>query len=200
MSAWRLPDLTLLESIALLPGPRGYEQQFTGEPLLLSDGRSAYIHTFNCGLYLVRGLDGAEPRATFVKGFEGKNCVFRCSPATTGCRRCPRRTRSCRSTFSHPEHPRDVRRRFQAWRRRRAAPWITIDDTGRRIALNSAARPGTGNRIHIIDFDPASGALTLDERFRDAGAARPGVSFTSQKTWPHGFTGKAIPHGTVFSR
>jgi len=64
--------------------------------------------------------------------------------------------------------------------------------------LNSAGG-GTGNRLFIIDFDPASGALTLDERFRDAGAARPGVSL-SQKTWPHGFTGKAIPHGTVFSR
>jgi hypothetical protein len=30
-------------------------------------------------------------------------------------------------------------------------------------------------------------------------SSSPGVSF-NQKTWPHGFTGKAIPHGTVFSR
>jgi hypothetical protein len=53
--------------------------------------------------------------------------------------------------------------------------------------------------MFVIDFDPATGRLKLDERFRDAGSARPGVSLT-QKTWPHGYTGTAIPHGTVFSR
>jgi hypothetical protein len=71
---WRLSDLTLLKSIALKPGPRGDEHQFTGEPRVLPDGKSVYIHTFNCGLYLVRNIDQPEPTATFVKGFEGKNC------------------------------------------------------------------------------------------------------------------------------
>jgi len=193
---WRLSDLTLLKSIALPPGPRGDEQQFTGEPLLLSDGRSAYIHTFNCGLYLVRGLDGAEPRATFVRGFEGKNCGVPLLAGHYWLQTVPEAHALVSLDISDPEHPREV-----ATLRLgddEAPHWITIDDTGRRIALNSAGG-GTGNRLFIIDFDPASGALTLDERFRDAGAARPGVSFT-QKTWPHGFTGKAIPHGTVFSR
>jgi hypothetical protein len=78
-----------------------------------------------------------------------------------------------------------------------APHWIAIDDTGRRIVLNSSGSPG--NRIFLIDLDPATGTLTLDERFRDAGASRAGVSFT-QRTWPHGATGTAIPHGTVFSR
>lgn len=62
-----------------------------------------------------------------------------------------------------------------------------------------SAAGGTGNDLFVVNSDPASGALALGERFRDAGASRPGVSFT-QKTWPHGFTGTAIPHGTVFSR
>jgi hypothetical protein len=48
---WRLSNLELLRSIALQPGPRGDEQQYTGEPRLLPDGKSVYIHTFNCGLY-----------------------------------------------------------------------------------------------------------------------------------------------------
>jgi hypothetical protein len=56
-----------------------------------------------------------------------------------------------------------------------------------------------GNRLFIINFDPASGALSLDERFRDPGATRPGINL-SGKTWPHGFTGTVAPHGTVFSR
>ena len=71
-----------------------------------------------------------------------------------------------------------------------------LDPFTARLRLIQLATP---DRVFIIDFDPASGALKLDERFRDAGAARPGVSF-NQKAWPHGFTGKAVPHGTVFSR
>ena len=55
--------------------------------------------------------------------------------------------------------------------------WIAIDSTGTRVVLNSAGG-GNGNRLFVIDFYPASGALTMDERFRDAGATRAGVSVT----------------------
>ena len=193
---WRLSDLTLLRTIALPPGPRGDEHEFTGEPLLLPDGKSAYIHTFNCGLYLVRGIDADKPSATFVKGFEGKNCGV---PALVGhywLQTVPEAHALVSLDIADPEHPREVATLELGDDEQ--PHWIAIDGTGRRVALNSAGA-GTGNRLFIIDFDPASGALTLDERFRDAGATRPGVSF-SRKTWPHGLTGKAIPHGTVFSR
>jgi hypothetical protein len=193
---WRLSDLTLLETIALPPGPRGDEHEFTGEPLLLPDGKSAYIHTFNCGLYLVRGIDSDQPRATFVKGFEGKNCGVPVLAGHYWLQTVPDAHALVSLDVADPEHPREVATLKLGDDEQ--PHWIAIDDTGRRVALNSAGA-GTGNRLFIIDFDPASGALTLDERFRDAGATRPGVSF-SQKTWPHGFTGKAIPHGTVFSR
>ena len=39
----------------------------------------------------------------------------------------------------------------------------------------------------------------MDKRFKDPGSERAGIAMTG-RTWPHGFTGKAIPHGTVFSR
>jgi len=193
---WRLSDLALLETIALPPGPHGDEQRFSGEPLLLPDGKSAYIHTFNCGLYLVRGIDSQEPRATFVRGFEGKNCGVPILAGHYWLQTVPEAHALVSLDIANPEHPHEVAR--LALGDDEQPHWIAIDGTGRRIALNSAGA-GTGNRLFIIDFDPASGALTLDERFRDAGATRPGVSL-SQKTWPHGFTGKAIPHGTVFSR
>ena len=196
---WRLSDLTLLRTIALPPGPRGDEHEFTGEPMLLPDGKSAYVHTFNCGLYLVRGIggmDGDQPRATFVKGFEGKNCGVPVLAGHYWLQTVPDAHALVSLDIADPERPREVATLKLGDDEQ--PHWITIDGTGRRVALNSAGA-GTGNRLFIIDFDPASGALTLDERFRDAGATRPGVSF-SQKTWPHGFTGKAIPHGTVFSR
>ena len=193
---WRLSDLTLLRTIALPPGPRGDEQEFSGEPLLLPDGKSAYIHTFNCGLYLVRGLDGDAPSATFVKGFEGKNCGVPVLAGHYWLQTVPETHALVSLDITDPEHPREIATLKLGDDEQ--PHWIAIDGTGRRVALNSAGA-GTGNRLFVIDFDPATGVLALDERFRDAGASRPGVSF-SQKTWPHGFSGKAIPHGTVFSR
>jgi hypothetical protein len=76
--------------------------------------------------------------------------------------------------------------------------WVAIDPTGRRVVLNSAGN-GTSDRLFLANFDPATGALTMDDRFHDAGDASPGIDL-SHKTWPHGFTGRAVPHGTVFSR
>jgi hypothetical protein len=53
--------------------------------------------------------------------------------------------------------------------------------------------------MFMLNFDPQTGALTLDGRFRDAGSESPGISMDG-KSWPHGFRGDAYPHGTVFSR
>jgi hypothetical protein len=193
---WRLSDLRLLRTIALPPGPRGDENRFSGEPRLLPDGRSVYIHTFNCGLYLVRGVGQAVPTATFVKGFQGKNCGV---PILTGhywLQTVPETHALVALDIADPEHPREVS--SVKLGDDELPHWIAIDGSGRRVVLNSAGS-GAGNRLFVINFDPASGTLSLDDRFRDAGAARAGVSMT-QKTWPHGFTGTAVPHGTVFSR
>ena len=195
VQVWRLSDLTLRRSIELKPGPRGDEQQFTGEPRLLPDGKSVYIHTFNCGLYLLRGVDGDAPSAAFVKGFHGKNCGVPLLVGHYWLQTVPETHALVALDIADPEHPREVS--TLALPDDENPHWIAIDGTGGRIVLNSSGAPG--NRIFLIDFDGATGGLTLDERFRDAGAPRAGVSLT-RRTWPHGFNGTAIPHGTVFSR
>jgi len=192
---WRWSDLKLLRSIALPPGPRGNEQQFTGEPRLLADGKSVYIHTFNCGLYLLRDVDRPEPTARFVHAFEGTNCGV---PVLTGnywLQTVPDVHALVALDVANPEAPREVSR--VAFGEDEAPHWIAIAPAGRRVVLNSAG--SKGNRLFVIDFDPATGKLAIDSRFRDAGGTRAGVDLTG-KTWPHGFTGKAAPHGTVFSR
>ena len=75
--------------------------------------------------------------------------------------------------------------------------WIAADADGRRIVLNSGEYGE--HRLFIVNRDPRTGALSLDERFRDPGSQRPGVSMDG-KTWPHGPQADAYPHGTVFSR
>jgi len=193
---WRLSDLTLLRSIALRPGPRGDEQRYSGEPLLLPDGKSVYIHTFNCGLYLVRGMEGDQPTASFVTAFQGKNCGVPLLTSHYWLQTVPEAHALVALDIADPEHPRTVS--TLKLDDGEHPHWIALDPTGRRVVLNSAGG-GSGQRLFVINFDPANGSLALDERFRDAGADRPGVSFAARK-WPHGFSGTAIPHGTVFSR
>jgi hypothetical protein len=190
---WRLSDLTLLRTLALPPGPRRNENQYTGESRLLPDGRSVYIHTFNCGLYLLRDIEGDHPRATFVKGFEGKECGV---PVLTGhywLQTLSTAHALVALDISDAEHPREVSR--VTFPSDEAPHWIATDATGRRVVLNSG---GSGSRLFVIDFDPENGRLALDQKFRDPGSASAGISL-SGANWA-GFTGVVSPHGAVFSR
>ena len=158
--------------------------------------KSVYIHTFNCGLYLLRDVERPEPKASFVTAFKGKNCGV---PVLTGqywIQTVPEAHAVVALDITNPERPREVS--TLAVGEDEEPHWISIDSTGRRIVLNSSGS-GTGNRLFVIDFDPANGRLSFDERFRDEGSSRPGIRLTG-RAWPHGFTGTPVPHGTVFSR
>jgi hypothetical protein len=73
--------------------------------------------------------------------------------------------------------------------------WLALDEGSNRIVI--ADRGDGEERIYVARIDPETGALSLDEDFRDPGSDRPGVSF-ERPEWPHGRTGAARPHGTVF--
>jgi hypothetical protein len=49
--------------------------------------------------------------------------------------------------------------------------------------------------LAMLKFDEATGQLSIDESFGTGG----GIQF-DRAEWPHGASGKAIVHGTVFSR
>ena len=98
--------------------------------------------------------------------------------------------------IADPEHPREASRVTVGDDER--PHWISIDPTGRRIVLNSGGY-AKGNRLFLVNFDPAGGNLSVDEQFRDADSLRAGINLTG-KMWPHGFGGTVVPHGTVFSR
>jgi hypothetical protein len=193
---WRLSDLTLLRSIALKPGRYGDEHQHTGEPRLLADGKSIYIHTFNCGLYLLRDVESPEPVTRLVHTFEGEDCGL---PIRTGhfwLQAVPDAHAVVVLDIRDPEHPREVSRVSvgdDEW-----PHWIAIDPAGRRVVLNSGGY-SKSNRLFVLEFDPVTGRLTMDGRFRDPGGSRDGINM-DDKTWPHGFSGKVLPHGAVFSR
>ena len=51
----------------------------------------------------------------------------------------------------------------------------------------------------MLRFERVSGRLMFDNTFHDPGSDRPGVSF-EREDWPHGRTGRGVPHGSVFIR
>jgi len=193
---WRLSDLKLKRTIALEPGPGGKENQLTGEPRLLPDGKSIYIHTFQCGLYFVRGIDTDSPSVKFVRGFKGFGCGV---PLLTGrywLQPVPDEHAFLSLDIPDPEHPREVSRVILS--DDEGGHWAAIDPSGTRVVLNSSGYT-KGNRLYLINLDPKTGKLALDEKFADPGDHKPGIDMNG-KTWPHGFKGNAAPHGTVFSR
>lgn len=75
--------------------------------------------------------------------------------------------------------------------------WIGLEPNHQRVVITGYQ--GMRTRVVIARFDQGTGVLTLDERFRGAGSAEPGLRMEGI-AWPHGGSGDAVPHGAVFSR
>jgi len=194
---WRLSDLALLHTITLPAGPLGDEGDFTAEPRLLADGRTVMVSTFNCGLYLLDGIDGDAPSGRLVATFprkQGTDCAI---PVVAG--RYWITTVTALSAvvsldISDPATPREASRLTLA--SDEAPHWIALEPSTKRLVITGYGKLAT--RVLIATFDSATGALALDARFRDPGAATPGLSLTGP--WPHGASAAGSPHGAVFSR
>ena len=80
--------------------------------------------------------------------------------------------------IADPEHPREVSRvTFDAGQQ---PHWVALDPSGTRIVLNSDEQ-GPDHRLFIVNFDPNTGAVKLDERFRDGSSDHPGVSMDGSR-------------------
>lgn len=195
VQVWRLSDLKLLRTLMLPPGPRGSEQKFPGEPTLLADGKSVLVHTFSCGLYQMDAIDTDHSSVRHLNTFEGEECDVPLRIGHYWIQTLSSRHALASYDITDLGKIREISR--VTFNDKQKPHWISADADNRRIVLNSGEYGE--HRLYIVNFDPASGALKLEERFRDRGSAEPGVSMDG-KSWPHGFHGDAYPHGTVFSR
>jgi hypothetical protein len=202
IQVWRLSDLTLLQTILLPPGRRGDEQWLTAEPRVLADGRTVLVNTFTCGLYRVDGLDGPSASARWVYSsawageFAGKN--FCAVPDVVGrfwIQPSGPEHAVISLDVSDPDHPREVSRLVLG--DTDAPHWIAAEPDGDRLIVTGYG--GLESRALMARIDRATGALRLDAAFTTPGAVRAGVDL-GRDVWPHGATGRAIPHGAVFSR
>ena len=197
VQVWRLSDMSLLHTFNLPDGPRGNEGFATAEPRLLTDGMTVLVSTFNCGLYLIDGLDTAAPSGRLVASFPLKPKTSCAIPVIAGhyyLVTVPAWSAVVSLDIADPAHPREVSR--VALGANDVPHWISLEPNQRRVVITGYA--GLKNRVVIADFNAATGVLSLDRRFREPGATAPGFRMRG-KLWPHGGRAAAVPHGAVFS-
>ena len=197
LQVWRLSDMSLLRTFPLPDGPAGNEGLLTAEPRLMPDGKTVLVSTFSCGLYLMEGLDGDSPSARLVASFPQKTGEYCAIPVISGhyyLVTVPAWSAVVSLDISDPSAPKEVSRLTLALED--VPHWIAISPDQRRVVVTGFVT--MQHRALIARFDPASGQLTMDERFREEGSSEPGFRMDN-KTWPHGGNAKGIPHGAVFS-
>jgi hypothetical protein len=156
------------------------------------------VSTFNCGLYLLDGIAGETPAARLVASFPRKAGTSCAVPVVAGkyyLITVPAWSAVVSLDVSDPKHPREVSRISLG--RDDVPHWIGIEPNHRRVVITGYQAMRA--RVLIARFDETSGTLALDERFRSAESAEPGLRLEGI-TWPHGGSGAAVPHGAVFSR
>jgi hypothetical protein len=189
---FRLSDLRLLGTYRLDPGPRLNGHVSPEEPRIGPDG-AAYIQTLSCGIQRVTGMEGASPAATLVHQFPGSWCGV---PTIVGhylVQSVPAIHGFIVLDIADGARPVEVSR--LVINDRYSPHWTGWDSRSRRLVVTSGQ---AGDRMYLLKLDEGTGALTMDERFRDEDGEL-GFSFAA-RAWPHGWTGEGRPHGAVFSR
>jgi hypothetical protein len=185
--------LKLLKTSYVDVGANHYSHVGPQEPRLGPDG-AVYIETLSCGIERITGLDTDEPRAQLVYTLPGAWCGV---PTIVGHYLIEG------SLTVHGLVALDIANGAKPVEVSRLKlgdtynpHWTAWDAKTRRLVVTSGKKPE--DRLYLVKFDPETGALALDESFRDVDG-KPGFSFES-KQWPHGWRGTALPHGAVFSR
>jgi hypothetical protein len=189
VQVYRLSDLSLIRTIRLP------SNDAPNEPRVLADGRTVLVSTVACRLFRVTGLEGNAPAMDLVHDEGSRGCAM---PAVIGnywvqAQAADHRVYSL--DVSDLQHVRSISSvPFDA---RQRPHWLAVNGT--RIVMVNEPGPTAERRMWMLKLDRGTGRLAVDSAFRDAGSERPGLAF-DRASWPHGASGTAIPHGTVFSR
>jgi hypothetical protein len=193
---WSLSDLRLLRTIPLPESANPSHHLLPAEPRVLEDG-TVYVNTFDCGLYRLTGVEGANAKADFVYAFPGglKDDALCGVPVVYGnfwIQTVPALPGLIALDVSDPTKPVEASRlvfneRFSK------VHWVAADRASSRLVVTGANQ----SWVLVVNIDRKTGELTLDEKFRDKGSAYPGIEF-SKSQWPHGGAGRAEVHGALF--
>ncbi|WP_457653856.1 hypothetical protein [Rhodocaloribacter sp.] len=198
VQVWALDELQLPASVPL-PAVEGAEYHFApSEPRVLADG-SVYVVTFACGLFRMEGLETDRPSATFVHAFPGslapgEECGVPVVYGDYWIQTAPGLPGLIALDVSNPEAPVEASRLVLDARYPRPH-WIAADRTSGRLVVTGM----DASWVLVVAIDSETGALSIDEAFRDGEEGLPGIDF-DRATWPHGATGGAVVHGALFGQ
>ncbi len=193
---WSLSDLRLLGTIPLPESADGNHHLLPAEPRVLDDG-TVYVNTFDCGLYRLTGVEGANAKAEFLYAFPGglkddRLCGVPVVYEKFWIQTVPALPGLIALDVSDPTKPVEASR-VVFDKRFSKAHWVAADRASSRLVVTGANQ----SWVLVVNIDRKTGELTLDENFRDQGSAYPGIEF-NRPEWPHGGTGRAEVHGALF--
>lgn len=189
---FRLSDLSLIGTYRFDPGPALNGHLDPEEARLGPDG-AVYVQTLSCGIQRVTGLDTPRPTAKLVHQFPGGWCGV---PTIVGhylVQSVPSIHGYIVLDIANGANPVEVSRLTVSEKYK--PHWTGWDPKSRRLVVTSGQ---SGDRMYLLKLDERTGALTIDQAFRDVDG-QAGFSF-AKRNWPHGWTGEGMPHGAVFSR
>jgi len=194
---WRLSDLKLLKTAYFDPGEQGYAHISPEEPRVGPDG-SVFVQSLGCGVERITGIDTDAPAAKLVHTFPGNWCGV---PTIVGrylVQSVPAIHGFIVLDLADPAHPVEASRLKIS--DGYVPHWTAWDPATARIVITPGSEKvgSADNRLFLLKLDQKTGALTVDEDFRDIDG-KAGFSF-AERTWPHGWKGAGMPHGAVFSR
>lgn len=189
MQVYRLSDLSLIKTIRLPASDA------PNEPRLLPDGRTVLVTSVECRLYRVTGLVGSNPGLELIHQERPRGCAMPVVIGNYWIQAHAADHRVFALDISDLSNVRTVS--SVAFDEQQRPHWLATD--GSRIVMVNEPSPSAERRMWMVRVDRATGQLALDRDFRDAGSDRPGIAF-DRPAWPHGATGNAVPHGTVFGR
>ena len=192
VQVWRLSDLTLLKTLEVPAVPGDSAHRYPFEVRALADG-SVMLNTYYCGFYHVTGLAASPSIARVLALPRNSGCSVPVILGRYMVMPIAYAHRYATIDIADPDHPREVA--SFATDSTFFPHWASVDPGTDRIVVTDQ---GDGApMVKIMQLDRSTGRLSWDERFRDRGAASPGVSY-HRASFPNGVKGMAMPHGAVF--
>jgi hypothetical protein len=191
VQVWRLSNLELLNTVALpkIAGDSAHRYPFE---LRSTDGETVMLNSYYCGFYRLTGLD-KKPAIERTGSFNDIGCAV---PYTIGkmmVMPVAYGHRIATLDMTNPDKP--VEKSSLAVDSTFFPHWVSGDRGTNRIVVTDQ---GDGvPRVMIGIVNTSTGFITWDDKFRDAGSTKPGVSL-AEVNWPNGVKGKVMAHGALF--
>jgi hypothetical protein len=191
---WRLSDLKLLKTEYFDVGENRYAQISPEEPRLGPDG-SIFVQTLGCGIERITGINTDQPTSHLVYSFPGNWCGV---PTIVGhylIQSVPDLHGLVVLDIANAAKPVEVSRLKLT--DTYSPHWTAWGSKTQRLVVTSSGSP-VDHRLFLLKLDQATGAITVDDAFRDTDG-KPGFNF-GDRQWPQGWKGTGAPHGAVFTR